>query len=400
MSERFDSLTPEEKLTAVSIDCTKHPKFAILSGLLVIGKRTVTDSIPTAATDGFNEWYSPHFINACNRKQLRYLRLHECGHKALGHCTPMYRKLVEKDRQGTNIAMDHVVNNWLEDMDPEFAFIERPTLFPPIIDRKYSGWSWLQVYHDIKKQGQGGSAGGGEASFDEHRIPEQDAQTAQEVQQQADRIKEALRQGKMLSDRLAARAGNTGSGGALPVDAIPRDTDWRPHLRQFLLSLAEGDDYSRYNPPNRRLRALDTLFPSHFSESMGPLVLAVDTSGSMNGVLPMVLGEVARICQQASPERVYLVWWDTRVAAVQEFTPSQYASIARAMRPEGGGGTTPDVVKQYLDEKKIEPAACIWLTDGEFYGDRVNAPKCPNLWGIVGDYPFTPPSGKVVRIYE
>jgi predicted metal-dependent peptidase len=210
----------------------------------------------------------------------------------------------------------------------------------------------------------------------------------------AQSVEDAARQGRMVVEKMAGR----GRGGAA-LDGVvqERQTNWRDAMREFVASVIDGDEQSRMCPPNKRLQPLGFLMPSHFSETTGELVIACDTSGSMGAVYPVVFGEVARIVQTCTPESVRLLWWDTEVCGEQVFKPHEYASIARALKPAGGGGTSPGAVVTYMEKHHITPKAVVWLTDGYLDGS-VRDPGCPQLWGIVDNERFMPPKGKVVRI--
>ena len=125
----FDKLTPNQKIQAANIDCMRHHKFALLSGVICMGKSEVKADIPTACTDGKNKFYGADFIEGSTRQQLRYLVLHENFHVALKHCVlPMYHTYVKKfGPMLCNMAMDYVVNGMIEELDPDFKFVERPT---------------------------------------------------------------------------------------------------------------------------------------------------------------------------------------------------------------------------------------------------------------------------------
>jgi predicted metal-dependent peptidase len=178
-----------------------------------------------------------------------------------------------------------------------------------------------------------------------------------------------------------------------------RDTNWREHMREWITALCEGDDYSRFAPPNKRLLPQGIVMPSHFSEATGELIVATDTSGSMYDILPTVFGEIARICDNVRPDAVRVIWWDSAVCGEQVFKPHEYEKIAGLLKPNGGGGTSPECVVQYITEKKYQPKGIVWLTDGYLDGSNSET-GMPALWGVVDNDHFTPPEGKVVRIYS
>ena len=127
--------------------------------------------------------------------------------------------------------------------------------------------------------------------------------------------------------KLQDRASNALSG------FQERNTDWRTPLRQFVQELCEGDDQSRFSPPNKRMMPLGIVLPSHFSEATGELIVACDTSGSMHGLYPTVFGEIARICKEAVPAKMRVIWWGDHIEGEQVFEPKDYDKIKDLFRP-------------------------------------------------------------------
>ena len=386
----FENLTLTQRIQAANIDCMRHPKFALLSGVICMGKSEVKEDIPTAATDGKNKYYGAEFIKDMNRKQLRYLVLHENFHVALKHCI-LFRDWTKRAPQLTNIAQDFVVNALIEELDPDFKFVERPSS-ALCIDDKYKGWSFPQVFNDLVKDAEVVEM----QPLDEHMDGDGEGE-ARDVEAEgklSKQIDDANRQGEMIARKLA---GKEGGGRDIFGTAKERQTDWKQALQEWISSISAGDDNSRFCPPNKRMLASGFIMPSHFTESVGELILAVDTSGSMYPYYRLLFGEIARICQTTKPAGVRVLWWDTSVCGDQQFKPSDYEQIASLMSPKGGGGTTPDVVADYIREHKIDAKAIVWLTDGCLGCDTPNTPM-PSLWGVVDNDTFVPTHGKLLRI--
>ena len=386
----FENLTLTQRIQAANIDCMRHPKFALLSGVICMGKSEVKEDIPTAATDGKNKYYGAEFIKDMNRKQLRYLVLHENFHVALKHCI-LFRDWTKRAPQLTNIAQDFVVNALIEELDPEFKFVERPS-GSLCIDDKYKGWSFPQVFNDLVKDAKVVEM----QSLDEHMDGDGEGE-ARDVEAEgklSKQIDDANRQGEMIARKLA---GKEGGGRDIFGLAKERITNWRDPLQDFIQSVCAGDENSRFCPPNKRLLASGFVMPSHFSETVGELIIACDTSGSMTSYYPIVFGEVARICQHVKPEKVRMLWWDTSVCGDQEFKPDQYEQIASLMKPKGGGGTTPEVVTEYIAKHKIDAKAIVWLSDG-YLGCDDPITTMPSLWGVVDNDSFVAKHGKTLHI--
>lgn len=394
----FHELSPHERVQAVHVDMMRNKDFCILAGVTQIGNVHVDDTHPTAATDGEHVWYGTAFLLKQNRKQLRYLVAHENFHKAMHHCT-MYKDLSRKYPREAAMAADYVVNIAIEDMDST-QFVERPTAIPPLIDVKYRDRSFLEVLSMLLKnppppqpKGGGGQGGQGE-TMDEHVQNETDGEGGEA---HAKKVEAAIQSAVVQGEIMQAQLRGTEAGGRALSGFMERRTDWRGPLRRFIQEVCEGDEMSRYNPPNRRLLPLDILMPSHFSEATGEIIIAADTSGSMGRIYPALFGEIAQVCKTATPSLVRVLWWDTKVHNEQTFTAKDYEAIGKLLKPEGGGGTTASCVAQYIQKQGYKPKAVIMCTDGYIEA----APQCFTgnlLWGVFGNERFTPPRGKVLHL--
>jgi len=405
----YKNLSAADRIVATHVWIFRDREASRFGGITQIGKVHITD-IPTAATDGESVWYGEEFVMGLSEKQLRYVVLHESAHRALQHCTE-YNDICNKYPRESNMAMDYVVNELLESgIDIGRGVLERPTTPAPLIDPKYKDHSWLEVLQDLLKnkpkqqQEQGGDGEGGEGAsstggtLDKHiqskpGSGEPGAMTESEGKELHKQIQDAIVQGQIISDRMRGE----GKGGAKLSGMQERTTDWRTPLRKFISEICEGDDQSKFSPPNKRLLPSGIVLPSHYSEATGELVIACDTSGSMGGVYPLVFGEVARICQNAKPEKVRVIWWSDGIEAVQVFTAKDYDGIAKLLKPAGGGGTRLSCVAEYLEANKIKPRATIILTDG-YIESVYKVPGGPVLWGIVDHAGFVPRKGKALHL--
>ena len=399
----WDTMTGHQRISAVNIDIMNHKDFCTLSGVIMVGKTNIVPDLPTAGTNGRDVYYGEEFLMSLSRKQLRFVQLHEALHKALRHCVD-YKDIVKKYPQLSNVAMDYVVNGFIEQTDPGHQFIEY-TLDPqPLLDPKYFDRSFVDVLQDLLRNGKkdGGKSrpdiGGNEPHdgrgqpLDSHDELPDDA----DEEQLAKDIEDALNHGDMVQKRLA---GSDSRNSPLNGLGVKRETDWRSALREWVQEVCAGDEFSRFVPPNRRFLPLDIIMPSHFDIATGEMAILCDTSGSMDSVYPVVFGEIANICKQANPERVRLIWWDTQVCGEQVFQRGEYDAIAGQLKPAGGGGTSPSCAVRYIQTKGYQLTGAIWLTDG--WLDACPAPACNNeLWGVVNNDSFKPTHGKVLRIHS
>jgi len=378
----WEVMTLQQRVSACNSDIIEHPEFGRLTGIVFMGEVIIDPACPTAATNGRDVRYGEKFCSKLNQKQLRYVDLHENLHKGLRHCV-LYKAIVEKYPDESNRAQDYVINGMIEEVDPAFQFVERPCAV--LVDVKYQGMGFIEVLKDLIANPPPPNGGG--STLDEH-------EPMDEAPELGDEIEDALRQGKIVSDRIRGEAGESG---ALDVLLRPRSTAWREAMLEFMQSVCDGDELSRICPPNKRLLPSGFLMWSHYSEAVGEVVIAADTSGSMRGVYPVVFGEISHICQTLMPESVRVIWWDSQVRGEQVFTPDNYEAIGSLMKPEGGGGTRVSTVADYIQEKQYAPIAVIYLTDG-YIESEYRTPALPILWGVVDNTRFVPRVGKKIDI--
>jgi len=377
----WQTMQVAQRVSACNGDIVEHPEFGRLTGVVFMGEVIIDPACPTAATNGRDVTYGTKFCGALNQKQLRYVVLHESFHKGLRHCV-LYKEITKRYPDESNQAQDYVINGLIEEVDPTFQFVERPCAL--LINPKYQGMGFIEVLRDIIKNPPPPSES---KTMDEHGEMDDDPELG-------DAIEDALIQGKIVSDRIR---GDKGGGNPLDVLVRPSNTAWRDATLEFMQDVCEGDELSRICPPNKRLLPSGFLMWSHYSETVGEIILACDTSGSMGGVYPVVFGEIAHICQTLLPESVRVIWWDSRVRSEQVFTPDNYEAIASLMKPKGGGGTTVSAVADYIQKKQYEPRALIYLTDG-YIESEYRTPALPILWGVVDNTRFVPRVGKKVDI--
>ena len=392
----FKDMSLPDRLIACHVAAMKHPVFCILGGVTQIGKVEITEEVDTAGTDGTDVYYNPHFIASMSKKQLLYLILHEAMHKCLHHCTE-YVEVKKKFPDEFAQAVDYVVNGTIEDMDNGAEkFLERPTSIPPLVNPKYANMSVLEVIRDLRKQKEHNPQQQPKPTLDKHTMKAKTPENEAEMEEVKQKIDDAVRHGEIVQKQLQSQTGGEAKGLSGFRES---NTDWRTPLRRFFQELCEGDDQSRFNPPNRRMLPLGPLLPSHYAESTGEIGIFVDTSGSMAHILPLVFGEIARVAQQAQPASVRVLFWDTKIQSDQVFTPKDYPQIAKLLAPRGGGGTTVSCVARYVAEKRLKFKAGIYLSDGFF---EVQYEVVPGniLWGVVGHRSFVPIRGKVLHIEE
>jgi len=392
----------------IKITLMRSPEFGALGGVMMMGKTTLNDRVPTAATDGRNEWYNPEFVFQFDDKGVGYIIVHENLHKAGRHMTT-YIKLVEiYGHRLVNMACDYWINNKINKADPDKKLVAMPHLNGKpvgLYDPKYDGWTVLQIIKDLKEQEQeqeqdkdGEGEGKGGDGFDEHDWEGASKLTEEEAKKLESDIKQAIRQGQMAVKKMGVGAG-AGSDLLGLNELVQSKIDWREQLREFVQSTCAAKDESSWRRPNRRFLHQDIVMPTLYSESIRELVFSRDASGSMfwEDRLPKVTGEMVAIAKALRIEKIHLIDWDGKVGYHEEFTCETFANSPKAIHEvRGGGGTDPRCVATYLKDKKINPDAIVMLTDGEInnWGNW----DAPILWAIANREKVTAPVGKTIHI--
>jgi predicted metal-dependent peptidase len=414
MIARQAELTAAQRLTKAVGAIIGSPHYTPITGLVLMAKHTVvpngTDGIDTAETDGVTARYSDKFIDSISDADLRFLICHETWHILYLHLTT-YADLWKLDAACANAACDYVINMRLLDHDKRTqpGFITMPT--GGLYDEQYRNMTVPQVFKALYKQKQGqpkngqgqpqpGGQGQGQPQpgqgpgkpLDKHDWAGAGKLTDEQKKNLERAVQEAAQQGALL-------AGKTGTGGNRMLDdVLDSKIDWREVLREFVTTTCTGSDYSTWARPNRRYWGAGIYLPSGISEKVDELVIAIDTSGSIDGrMIAQFMGEVAGICESVKPAAVRILYWDTDVCGDEVYADDQIPNIIHSTKPVGGGGTRVSCVSDYMSRQGITPQAVIVLTDG-YLGSDWGTWTVPVLWCIVDNASRTAPNGTTVHV--
>jgi predicted metal-dependent peptidase len=379
------------------ISLMRNPKFALYSGILMVGKVEISDTCPTAATNGRDVKYGREFVKSLKDKELAFVILHEAMHKAYRHLT-VWKKLYDEDSKLANAACDYVINIELADLDTNAETIAMPKM--GLIDARFRGMNSKQVFDILKKEQDenGGGSGSGSGGFDEHDWEDAQEMSKEEKEALGREIDAALRQGVMA----AKKVGKGGGGMSRELsDLLNPQVDWREALREFMKSTCANKDKSSWRKVNRRYIGQDVYMPTLIGEAVGRIVVGVDTSGSIGGQeLAKFLSEVKSIADDVSPEAIDLLYWDSKVAAHETYERGELEGMLQSTKPKGGGGTSPSCVTEWLTENRMVPECSIMLTDGYVGDDWGGEWSSPVLWCVVGNSTATSPVGKTIHVKE
>jgi predicted metal-dependent peptidase len=388
----------ETRLKKAHVALLKHPETALYSGVILMGKSSVDDEKFTAYTDGFNKRYSREFISKLSDEELRGIVMHENLHVALKHMQRFTNEF-KANPHLTNVSADYVVNDIINNFtDKNICKLPEGALY----DTKFHNWSVREVYEHLKKESKKNDDGSTNVEsgidklkpLDEHDFENAKQMTPEQIADQAGKIDRALREGGILAGRMGAKIPRQIS------DLLEPKVNWREVLRDFVTSASRGSEEYTWRRFNKRLMANDIYMPSLENETVGELIIAIDTSGSIGGAeLTEFASELASICESVSPARVRVLWWDTEVHAMQTFDDG-YNNIASLLKPEGGGGTMVSCVAEYINEHQLKAEGVIVFTDGYLESDIKWDISTPTLWLITQAKDFQAPSGKVIKKEE
>jgi predicted metal-dependent peptidase len=203
--------------------------------------------------------------------------------------------------------------------------------------------------------------------------------------------KEIVQAAEMIADRAGTELGDM----KLALNATRQSkTDWKQELREFFENLQPSD--ISWASPSRRHIHRGIYLPGAVRESIGHIAIAQDVSGSM-GQEQLDLGgtEITSIVREFRPELVTMLYCDSAIRRVQEFTADDEIKLTAC----GGGGTKFKPVLGYINRMEDKPIALIFFTDldaSDIYD--LKEPDYPVIW-VTDKYSYTKgPFGKTVVI--
>lgn len=255
----------------------------------------------------------------------------------------------------------------------------------------------VDPHADLKKAEQ--EASGKQGQVDDHSFWNGDDESNIGQQSWLNRMVEA-------TDLIAQSEGGKGRG-TLPlvaeriIDKLKHPTlDWRTILNDFVQE--EICDYS-FSPPDRRMQDSPFFLPdfNEKDETVKNLLFMIDTSGSMsNGQITACYSEIYGAIQQFGGKlQGKLGFFD---AVVVEPIPFESEDEFKIIRPKGGGGTSFDIIFDYVQKHMMDepPVSIVILTDGYApIPHESRAMGIPVLW-IINNNDVTPEWGKIARILD
>lgn len=433
---RFDALTADQRLqwAANQLITERSTFWGGISHMPFVENPQKSD---TLATDGFSVFFKPEFVETLDKENLIGVVLHEWLHPALDH----FARSVGLEPDLANQAGDHEINHIIKK-----AGFKLPK--DALCDPAFADMAMEQIYGELQKRrqkkggqnnqqgnpaGQGGQQppGSGQGAPNQPQRGTQPGQGQSQPQpgQQPGKGQGQGRQswGQMIPPtnpdgtpaspadvsnlsnewkqrvRIAAKvAQKSDSPGDTPgfvaelVENIRKPkADWRTELREFMSKVRPSS--STWRRPNRRMLSAGIHLPSTVKEGMREIVLAIDTSGSVNvEALEQFAGEMTAINEDLRPEKITIIYCDREIQGVVEVESGEEVKL----EAPGRGGTDFRPVFEYVDQMEKEPACLVFFTDMENDKWPAREPEYPVLWASWGKKSWNDkaPFGRVVVV--
>lgn len=355
-----------------------QPFFGALAVQLNIVDATDDPRIDTMATDGRNLYFDRAFVENLTKDELIFVMAHEVLHNAFEHHT----RRQNRDHRLFNVACDYAINGELV----ETKVGKMPA--QGLLEARFTGLGAEEIYRILDQErqagggnGKGSAPGGGQSNDPGGCGGVLDAAPAHDEAALAEaRVEMQTQVRQAAAIAKAAQAGKLPAGVQRIIDQLLKPkVDWRQVLRRFV-DESSTRDFS-WAKPNRRFLPLGHIMPGTVSDGVSHIVIAVDTSGSIDQqILAEFAAEIRSAFEEGAVDRITVIYADARVAHIEEFETGDELALNAA----GGGGTAFSDTFRTIDEKYPDARAAIYLTD-LLVSDFGEEPPMPVLWGVYGD---------------
>ncbi len=353
------------------------------------------DRLDTACTDGDNIFVDINFYSKLTKDERLFVLAHEVWHSILLH----FARRQDRDRELFNIATD---------LEIQFTLMEEKMHEPFVLphDSKWSGLSAEEIYENLPDfrnkllQGngkQGKFSSDGKNGFDKHiyqndtcSVPE----TAVSEKGQPDNpfvidkdyepcvSNETVERSRSRTIASAQQMERT--QGKLPagIQALLKKLQkpslpWQELLKQFVTTCYGGK--RRWLPPARRHVWQDLYLPSMRDEVL-KAVVAIDTSGSTQGDLPVFFAELVSLMKSFGKFDLDVIQCDAKIQVVEHYSDANLPPSNKKWEIKGLGGTDFCPVFEYIQKKmKEQPDLLLFFTDG-FGSALKQRPAYPVMW--------------------
>jgi predicted metal-dependent peptidase len=328
----------------------QHPFYGVLLSMTDFIHEGV---IPTMATDGSKVYFNAEFVKALSDDEVYAVLLHEISHCIYLHCTQKRR--MNREHKRWNVATDFAINLEIKDMG-----FKLPK--DVLLDEKYRNMNAEQIYdalpQDVSKY----------QTLDIH-IEDSDESSWDDME---DKILTAYEMTKNSKSK-----GDVPAGIKNWIDKMRKSkVKWERIFHKYVGQAVSKDDFS-YARVQKRMVGQDIYLPSLHSHSIGSVIIAIDTSGSIDKKqLEQFAAEINKIRHLVN--ELTCITCDAVVHEVVKI--DKFTDFTKKLKFLGGGGTSHQPVFKKIKELKVLPELFIGLTDMYSDIDSIQKPPYPVIW--------------------
>jgi len=341
---------------------------------LLLRLKFIEDDCPTMWTDGKNLGWAATFVDEITDEEIRGVLVHEVLHCVLNH--PI--RGIGKTHKKWAKACDYAINLLVKE-----SGFQLPD--GGLYDEQYKDMTADHIYNILPEDPKG--EGDGFSDFGAMKPPTNEDGSAPSTSQ----IEEELQQWKVAVQNAVTYSKTKGKLPGylkrLADDVLESKIPWQELLRNYMTRPMKND-YS-WMRPNRRHIGEGLYLPSNYSEGLGEVVIAVDTSGSITEKeLGHFAAEINSILEDTTPEKIYVIYCDSRInGQVEEYEADEHPITLEC---RGGGGTDFTAPFEWVRDNGVTPDTFVYLTD-LYGGCSIDPPPYNVMWvstSTCKDIPF------------
>jgi predicted metal-dependent peptidase len=358
----------------------------LATALMRLPFREVVDSswCQTMATDGYHIFFNAAWTAGLKDSEIRGVLAHEVLHVVFDHIGR------QKSRQPElwNLAGDYAINLLLSEQGFRLPI-------GGAIEVGFSGMSAEEIYEKLQQQDGNKKRTSGRFMSDSGDVDAMDSTIplvgtdlidpndprvqAHHNSDTPDREQLAELRAELQHDMQSKLQGRAGS--LFKIECLAADSakiDWRAVMRSWLLDRVKSDWSSI--PFSKKHIHRGLYFPSLGIASLGHIVFAMDTSGSMaNDELSEIIAEI-RAFRETFPCRLTVIQADAAISDLKEYEEMDGTEIPKRMQITGRGGTSFVPIFEWIHQAPIgSSVVLIYATDGYGSFPKVK-PAYPVLW--------------------
>ena len=412
------AMSPEDRkfISRLQVDSMLMNELAFVNSLLMqLPLQVSHDKNTTVQANDLDLIVNPEYLATLPKKQQLYAMSQLAWHMALGD--PVTVKTAEHGEL-FNLASDIYIDKML--MEDHGRILERvPGQDPRYFNRNdFDGKSRDEIYRKlIEEQEENNSGNSGKSSAtglanDLTKPRPSDAQGDSDNQDQdgnggdSQAPQQAPMSNQELKDKLEDLVKNAAMQAKLAGANIPPSiakqleaiynpqVHWATVLERIVGSY-KREDYSwlRFN---KAYFAHGIVLPTLYNESIGDIVVAVDTSGSISDdAYQHILGNLTFIHSNLHPSKLHLVQFTDSIHNTMESEEGDDLNEDIFKRVNGGTDVNP--VFDWVENQGIKPEVMIVFTD--MYMPEVrHDPSYPVVWGVIDNPQCSIPFGERVDI--